>query len=960
MTDSNLPVPRVESRADLAALRVSELQTLAAALNIPGASKLRKGELVLAISAAQPSEAPAGDAAPATPADAAPHVDAAPAPDAAEAPDAATEAPATARPVAVEAPTVATFTSEAPAAEAPAASEAPAAATFTSEAPAADASAADAAVTEAPAAASPAPVADGPQTSPRRRASRRVTSADPTSAPAAPVAATAQAAPADAEADQAAVAPETATGRVSAVGHVNAGAEEHTPLVPVADQAQAAEARRGRGNRRASGARAQQERSEQDAPADSLGEDAQTGAPQTGALQTGAPQTGAPQIDPSAIIDSAIDNFVAENGAGQNGAGQNGTEGTRSERQVRTPRLTRAQRAAQAARDAAANGGEAPAVDRSRTDSILPNLPIVGGESASSDDGDQNDADRTQDADQNDRDQNDRDQGDRDQGETRQGRGRNRRDRNADRNQQDRNQQDRSQQNLGQGDDRSQNDRSQNDRTQNDRSSADRTNSDRLNNQRGSNQSQRSPRNDRSNSERSERSEQADSFDEQQLDELNGNGGDRQNPNDRNDRSARNRYRDRKRRGQNGGDEFEPEISEDDVLIPVAGILDILDNYAFVRTSGYLPGNSDVYVSLGQVKKYNLRKGDAVVGSIRQPREGDSNGRQKYNAIVKVESINGLPVDEAANRVEFSKLTPLYPQERLRLETEPGKLTQRIIDLVAPIGKGQRGLIVAPPKAGKTIVMQQIANAISTNNPEVHLMVVLVDERPEEVTDMQRTVKGEVIASTFDRPAEDHTTVAELAIERAKRLVELGHDVVVLLDSITRLGRAYNLAAPPSGRILSGGVDAAALYPPKRFFGAARNIENGGSLTILASALVETGSKMDEVIFEEFKGTGNMELRLSRQLADKRIFPAVDVNASGTRREELLMGVDETKITWKLRRALAGLDQQQALEIVLGRLKDTTSNVEFLMQVQKSMPATAPVTGHNGNGHANHNASHGE
>ncbi|WP_066040145.1 transcription termination factor Rho [Herbiconiux solani] len=428
-----------------------------------------------------------------------------------------------------------------------------------------------------------------------------------------------------------------------------------------------------------------------------------------------------------------------------------------------------------------------------------------------------------------------------------------------------------------------------------------------------------------------------------QRDDLNGPEG------DRSERGARNRYRDRKRRGQTGGDEIEPEISEDDVLIPVAGILDILDNYAFVRTSGYLPGNSDVYVSLGQVKKYNLRKGDAIVGSIRQPRENDGSGRQKYNAIVRIESINGLPVEEAQNRVEFGKLTPLYPQERLRLETEPGKLTQRIIDLVAPIGKGQRGLIVAPPKAGKTIVLQQIANAISTNNPEVHLMVVLVDERPEEVTDMQRTVKGEVIASTFDRPAEDHTTVAELAIERAKRLVELGHDVVVLLDSITRLGRAYNLASPASGRILSGGVDASALYPPKRFFGAARNIENGGSLTILATALVETGSKMDEVIFEEFKGTGNSELRLSRQLADKRIFPAVDVNASSTRREELLMGADETKITWKLRRALAGVDQQQALEIVLSRLKETSSNVEFLMQVQKSMPT--PTQGNNGHGH---------
>jgi len=405
----------------------------------------------------------------------------------------------------------------------------------------------------------------------------------------------------------------------------------------------------------------------------------------------------------------------------------------------------------------------------------------------------------------------------------------------------------------------------------------------------------------------------------------------------------RNRYRDRdrdRRRGGGGNDreEAEPEISPDDVLISVAGILDVLENYAFVRTSGYLPGPNDVYVSLGQVKKYGLRKGDAVVGAIRQPREGEGQGRQKFNALVRVDSVNGLDQDASTERVEFGKLTPLYPQTRLRLETEANKLSTRIIDLVAPIGKGQRGLIVSPPKAGKTLVLQAIANAIATNNPEVHLMVVLVDERPEEVTDMQRTVKGEVIASTFDRPAEDHTTVAELAIERAKRLVELGHDVVVLLDSITRLGRAYNLSAPASGRILSGGGDSSALYPPKRFFGAARNIEDGGSLTILATALVETGSKMDEVIFEEFKGTGNMELRLSRALADKRIFPAVDLNASGTRREEMLMNPDETKIIWKLRRALAGLEQQQALELVLNRLKETSSNVEFLMQVQKSMP----------------------
>jgi len=410
-------------------------------------------------------------------------------------------------------------------------------------------------------------------------------------------------------------------------------------------------------------------------------------------------------------------------------------------------------------------------------------------------------------------------------------------------------------------------------------------------------------------------------------------------------RSRRQRDRKRGRGGQN--DDFEPEITEDDVLIPIAGILDVLDNYAFVRTSGYLPGPNDVYVSLGQVKKYHLRKGDAVVGAIKQPRDNEQQSRQKYNALVKVDSVNGQTADEAAARVDFQDLTPLYPNERLRLETEPGKLSTRIIDLVSPIGKGQRGLIVSPPKAGKTVVLQAIANAIAKNNPEAHLMVVLVDERPEEVTDMQRTVKGEVIASTFDRPAEDHTTVAELAIERAKRLVELGHDVVLLLDSITRLGRAYNLATPASGRVLSGGVDSSALYPPKRFFGAARNIEDGGSLTILATALVETGSKMDEVIFEEFKGTGNMELRLNRHLADKRIFPAVDVNASGTRREEQLLSADEVKITWRLRRALAGLDPQQALEIVLRNLKETQSNVEFLVQVQKSVPTTG---GHH-NGH---------
>jgi transcription termination factor Rho len=402
-------------------------------------------------------------------------------------------------------------------------------------------------------------------------------------------------------------------------------------------------------------------------------------------------------------------------------------------------------------------------------------------------------------------------------------------------------------------------------------------------------------------------------------------------------RGRRGRYRDR--RGRRGRDEIqqEPQINEDDVLIPVAGILDILDNYAFIRTSGYLPGPNDVYVSLAQVRKNGLRKGDHLTGAVRQPKEGER--REKFNALVRLDSVNGMAPEHGRGRPEFNKLTPLYPQDRLRLETDPGVLTTRIIDLVAPIGKGQRGLIVAPPKTGKTMIMQAIANAITHNNPECHLMVVLVDERPEEVTDMQRSVKGEVISSTFDRPAEDHTTVAELAIERAKRLVELGHDVVVLLDSITRLGRAYNLAAPASGRILSGGVDSTALYPPKRFFGAARNIEDGGSLTILATALVDTGSRMDEVIFEEFKGTGNAELKLDRKLADKRIFPAVDVDASGTRKEEILLGSDELAITWKLRRVLHALDQQQAIELLLDKMKQTKSNAEFLMQIQKTTPA---------------------
>ncbi|MBT2480870.1 transcription termination factor Rho [Streptomyces sp. ISL-94] len=403
-------------------------------------------------------------------------------------------------------------------------------------------------------------------------------------------------------------------------------------------------------------------------------------------------------------------------------------------------------------------------------------------------------------------------------------------------------------------------------------------------------------------------------------------------------RGRRGRYRDR--RGRRGRDEFAPTeqpVADDDVLIPVAGILDILDNYAFIRTSGYLPGPNDVYVSLAQVRKAGLRKGDHTTGAVRQPKDGER--REKFNALVRLDSVNGMAPESGRGRPEFQKLTPLYPQDRLRLETDPGVLTTRIIDLVSPIGKGQRGLIVAPPKTGKTMIMQAIANAITVNNPECHLMVVLVDERPEEVTDMQRSVKGEVISSTFDRPAEDHTTVAELAIERAKRLVELGHDVVVLLDSITRLGRAYNLAAPASGRILSGGVDSTALYPPKRFFGAARNIEDGGSLTILATALVDTGSRMDEVIFEEFKGTGNMELKLDRKLADKRIFPAVDVDPSGTRKEEILLNAEELAIVWKLRRVLHALDSQQAIELLLDKMKQTKSNAEFLMQIAKTTPS---------------------
>ncbi|MDR0487868.1 MAG: transcription termination factor Rho [Propionibacteriaceae bacterium] len=407
-------------------------------------------------------------------------------------------------------------------------------------------------------------------------------------------------------------------------------------------------------------------------------------------------------------------------------------------------------------------------------------------------------------------------------------------------------------------------------------------------------------------------------------------------PNSRRNRRRRNRDRQNRRRGGMERMDSEPQVSADDVLAPVRGIVDVMEGYAFIRTNGYLPSPDDAYMPLGMVRKFGLRKGDLVTGSVRLPREGDR--KEKFSPFVALETVNGMDPESAKDRPDFPKLTPLYPQERLRLETDPTKMTGRIIDMIAPIGKGQRGLIVSPPKAGKTMIMQAIANAITDNNPEVHLMVILVDERPEEVTDFQRTVSGEVIASTFDRPAEDHTTISELAIERAKRLVEMGKDVVILLDGITRLGRAYNLAAPASGRILSGGVDSAALYPPKKFFGAARNIEDGGSLTILATALIETGSKMDEVIFEEFKGTGNMELRLRRDLADKRIFPAIDIDASGTRREELLMSREELAIIWKLRRVLSGMEDQAALEMLLKQMRKTNSNHEFLLQISRTTP----------------------
>lgn len=415
--------------------------------------------------------------------------------------------------------------------------------------------------------------------------------------------------------------------------------------------------------------------------------------------------------------------------------------------------------------------------------------------------------------------------------------------------------------------------------------------------------------------------------------------------NDRNDRRGRRNNRNDRNDRRGRDDYHEQDLSEENLQL-VAGIIDIQDNGSgFVRTSGYHAGPVDVYVDHHTVRRFGLRSGDAITGQTRPgqgPHHTGGRHRQKFNKLLRVDTINGVKPEDATDRPEFAKLTPLYPNQRLRLETDPKILTTRVIDLIMPIGKGQRALIVSPPKAGKTTILQNIANAIATNNPECYLMVVLVDERPEEVTDMQRSVKGEVIASTFDRPPSEHTAVAELAIERAKRLVEQGQDVVVLLDSITRLGRAYNNSSPASGRILSGGVDSSALYPPKRFLGAARNIENGGSLTIIATAMVETGSAGDTVIFEEFKGTGNAELKLDRKISERRVFPAVDVNPSGTRKDELLLAPEEVRIMHKLRRILSALDNQQAIDLLIKQLKKTKNNAEFLYQIASSAPMAMP------------------
>ncbi|QGU07084.1 hypothetical protein COCCU_05700 [Corynebacterium occultum] len=463
-------------------------------------------------------------------------------------------------------------------------------------------------------------------------------------------------------------------------------------------------------------------------------------------------------------------------------------------------------------------------------------------------------------------------------------------------------------------------------------------------------QQQRNDRNDRDeHDEQRGQQQRNDRHDRNDRDEHDGDRRGRRNRRGRRTRNDRNDRDHRDHRNERDTQQHDDSQQHADNLQDVAGILDILDqNTAFVRTTGYHASAADVFVPNQLIRKFGLRRGDAVTGQVKMSGAGNSHqggrgNRQKWNSLVRVDSANGLSLEEARKRPDFAKLTPLYPNQRLRLETDSKILTTRVIDLIMPIGKGQRALIVSPPKAGKTTIMQNIANAISTNNPECYLMVVLVDERPEEVTDMQRSVNGEVIASTFDRPPGEHTAVAELAIERAKRLVEQGKDVVVLLDSITRLGRAYNNSSPASGRILSGGVDSNALYPPKRFLGAARNIENGGSLTIIATAMVETGSAGDTVIFEEFKGTGNAELKLDRKISERRVFPAVDVNPSGTRKDELLLQPDEARIMHKLRRILSALDNQQAIDLLIKQLKKTKSNGEFLLQVASSAPMAADM-----------------
>jgi transcription termination factor Rho len=408
-------------------------------------------------------------------------------------------------------------------------------------------------------------------------------------------------------------------------------------------------------------------------------------------------------------------------------------------------------------------------------------------------------------------------------------------------------------------------------------------------------------------------------------------------PRDRGPRDGRGRDRRRGRdrdRDRDRGERIREERPEDIADAPVhTGILDVLpEGYGFLRTNGYLPSPGDIYASLSQIRRFGLRKGDEVTGAVRQPKDNE-----KYFALLRIDTVNGVDPEVARQRPDFEKLTPLFPDERFRLENGPTAVTERVIDLVAPIGKGQRGMVVSPPKAGKTTVLKQIANGIIHSSPETHVMILLVDERPEEVTDWQRTVEaGEVVFSTFDKPADQHIQVTELVLERAKRLVESGKDVAILLDSVTRLARAYNLAAPASGKILSGGVDSTALYPPKRFFGAARNIEEGGSLTIIASALVETGSRMDEVIFEEFKGTGNMELRLDRALSEKRIFPAINIEASGTRKEERLMESEELALTWRLRRVLHALEGGAAIEMLIDKIRATKSNEQFLQEIAKA------------------------